>query len=60
MAKPIPEPDVAELRATITKLRREVINLELVISSAESQGDYCDWDLIRSMHPDVNWASIDA
>lgn len=54
------DPDVAELLATISRLQRDVINLEIVISSAESQGDYCDWDFIRAMHPDVNWTSIDA
>jgi hypothetical protein len=59
LSKTVP-PDVAELQATITQLRREIFNLEIVISSAESQGDYCDWDLVRAMHPEVNWASIDA
>ncbi len=54
------EPTVAELQAEISRLRRKVIHLEVAISSAESYGDYPDWDLIRAMHPDVDWASVDA
>ena len=53
-------PDAAELQATVSQLRREVINLESVIHYAEQIGDYPDWDFIRAIHPDVNWASIDA
>jgi hypothetical protein len=54
------EPTVAELQATITQLRRKIIHLEVAIYSAEKSGDYPDWDFIRAMHPDVDWASVDA
>ena len=54
------EPTVAELQATVAQLRRTIINLEIAIYSAEQAGDYPDWDFIRAMHPDVDWASVDA
>ena len=54
------EPPVAELQAEITQLRRKIIHLEVAIYSAEQAGDYPDWEFIRAMHPDVDWASVDA
>jgi hypothetical protein len=54
------EPTVSELQATIAQLRRTIIHLEVAIYSAEQAGDYPDWEFIRAMHPDVDWASVDA
>jgi hypothetical protein len=54
------EPTVADLQAENAQLRRKIIHLEVALHSAEQMGDYPDWDFFRAMHPDVDWASVDA
>ena len=55
-----PEPSVAELQETISQLQRKVSSLEVALWSAEQMGDYPDWHFFRAMHPNVDWASVDA